>query len=150
MVGQKVLPETFSVYCDPTLQYFHNNALNGYYKYDDEGVKAQRVMNVTNGVLTNFLMSLLEGFPQNNGHGRMVGGNDPVSRQSNLIVEISNGGYRCAAQKMSIDEAKKQHKPYGYFFKTVTSLAFTLTGEGGSLNSFNVTPIEVYRVYVDG
>lgn len=27
---------------------------------------------------------------------------------------------------------------------------FTLTGEGGSLNSFNVTPIEVYRVYVDG
>lgn len=27
---------------------------------------------------------------------------------------------------------------------------FTYTGEGGSLNSFNVTPIEVYRVYVDG
>ena len=151
MVGQKVLPETFSVYCDPTLQYFHNNALNGYYKYDDEGVKAQRVMNVTNGVLTNFLMSRvpLEGFPQSNGHGRMVGGNDPVSRQSNLIVETSKPYTDAQLRKMLIDEAKKQHKPYGYFFKTVTS-GFTLTGEGGSLNSFNVTPIEVYRVYVDG
>ena len=25
-----------------------------------------------------------------------------------------------------------------------------MTGEGGSLNSFNVTPLEVYRIYVDG
>ena len=151
MVGQKVLPETFSVYCDPTLQYYHGNALNGYYKYDDEGVKAQRVNNVTNGVLTNFLMSRvpLEGFPVSNGHGRMVGGNDPVSRQSNLIVETSKPYTDEQLRKMLIDEAKKQKKPYGYFFKTVTS-GFTYTGEGGSLNSFNVTPIEVYRVYVDG
>lgn len=151
MIGQKLLPETFNVFCDPTLQYYHGNALNGYYKYDDEGVKAQRVMNVTNGVLTNFLMSRvpLEGFPQSNGHGRMVGGNDPVSRQSNLIVETSKPYTDAQLRKMLIDEAKKQHKPYGYFFKTVTS-GFTLTGEGGSLNSFNVTPIEVYRVYVDG
>ena len=30
------------------------------------------------------------------------------------------------------------------------TIGFTYTGEGGSLNSFNVTPLEVYRVYVDG
>lgn len=151
MIGQKLLPETFNVFCDPTLQYYHGNALNGYYKYDDEGVKAQKVMNVTNGVLTNFLMSRvpLDGFPVSNGHGRMVGGNDPVSRQSNLIVETTKPYTDEQLRKMLIDEAKKQKKPYGYFFKTVTS-GFTYTGEGGSLNSFNVTPIEVYRVYVDG
>lgn len=151
MIGQKLLPETFNVFCDPTLQYYHGNALNGYYKYDDEGVKAQKVMNVTNGVLTNFLMSRvpLDGFPVSNGHGRMVGGNDPVSRQSNLIVETTKPYTDEQLRKMLIDEAKKQKKPYGYFFKTVTS-GFTFTGEGGSLNSFNVTPIEVYRVYVDG
>lgn len=108
MIGQKLLPETFNVFCDPTLQYYHGNALNGYYKYDDEGVKAQRVMNVTNGVLTNFLMSRvpLEGFPQSNGHGRMVGGNDPVSRQSNLIVETSKPYTDAQLRKMLIDEAK--------------------------------------------
>lgn len=151
MVGQKLLPENFNVFCDPTLQNYHGNALNGYYKYDDEGVKAQRVMNVTNGVLTNFLMSRvpLDGFPVSNGHGRMVGGNDPVSRQSNLIVETTKPYTDEQLRKMLIDEAKKQKKPYGYYFKTVTS-GFTYTGEGGSLNSFNVTPIEVYRVYVDG
>ena len=151
MIGQKLLPETFNVFCDPTLQYYHGNALNGYYKYDDEGVKAQKVMNVTNGVLTNFLMSRvpLDGFPVSNGHGRMVGGNDPVSRQSNLIVETTKPYTDEQLRKMLIDEAKKQKKPYGYFFKTVTS-GFTYTGEGGSLNSFIVTPIEVYRVYVDG
>ena len=50
---------------------------------------------------------------------------------------------------MLIEEAKKQGKEYGYYFRTVTS-GFTFTGEGGSLNSFNVTPLEVYRVYADG
>ena len=130
MIGQKLLPETFNVFCDPTLQYYHGNALNGYYKYDDEGVKAQKVMNVTNGVLTNFLMSRvpLDGFPVSNGHGRMVGGNDPVSRQSNLIVETTKPYTDEQLRKMLIDEAKKQKKPYGYFFKTVTS-GFTYTGE---------------------
>ena len=151
MIGQKVLPETFSVYCDPTLQYYQGNALNGYYKYDDEGVKAQRVCNVDKGILSNYLMSRvpLEGFPVSNGHGRMVGGNDPVSRQSNLIVETSKPYTDEQLRQMLVDEAKRQKKPYGYFFKTVTS-GFTYTGEGGSLNSFNVTPIEVYRVFVDG
>ena len=46
-------------------------------------------------------------------------------------------------------EAKKQGKEYGYYFRTVTS-GYTMTGEGGSINSFNVTPVEVYRVFVDG
>lgn len=50
---------------------------------------------------------------------------------------------------MLIAEAKKQGKEYGYYFQTVTS-GFTYTGEGGSLNSFNVTPLEVFRVFVDG
>ena len=50
---------------------------------------------------------------------------------------------------MLVAEAQKQGKEYGYYFRTVTS-GFTYTGEGGSLNSFNVTPLEVYRVFVDG
>ena len=52
-----------------------------------------------------------------------------------------------ASEMTSYEE--KQNKEYGYYFKEVTS-GFTYTGEGGSLNSFNVTPLEVYRVYADG
>ncbi len=151
MVGQEVLPKEFQVYCDPTLRHYAGTDLNGYYKYDNEGVKAHRVNNVVNGVLQNFLMSRvpLDGFPESNGHGRTSDANDPVSRQSNLVVETNKPYTEAQMRQMLRAEAKKQGKPYGYYFKTVTS-GYTYTGEGGSLNSFNVTPLEVYRIFADG
>lgn len=151
MVGEQVLPREFAVYCDPTLSRYAGTDLNGYYLYDDEGVKARRVDNVVDGVLKEFLMSRvpLDGFPASNGHARTSGGSDPVSRQSNLVIETSRPYTEAQLRKMLKEEAKKQGKEYGYYIRTVTS-GFTYTGEGGSLNSFNVTPLEVYRVYVDG
>lgn len=151
MVGKAVLPETFQVLCDPTLKKYHGQDMNGYYLYDSEGVKARRVDNVVNGVLKEFLMSRvpLDGFPQSNGHGRASGSNDPVSRQSNLIVKSDKPLTDLQLRGALIAECKKQGKEFGYYFKTVTS-GYTMTGEGGSINSFDVTPLEVYRVYVDG
>jgi len=151
MVGKSVLPKTFNVFSDPTLRHYAGTDLNGYYLYDSEGVKARRVQNVKDGILQEFLMSRvpLDGFPVSNGHGRASSGCDPVSRQSNLIVESTQTNTDAQLRQMLIAEAKKQGKEYGYYFKTVTS-GYTLTGEGGSLNSFNVTPVEVYRIYVDG
>lgn len=151
MVGKAVLPPSFQVFSDPTLRHYAGTDLNGCYLYDSEGVKARRVDNVVNGVLREFLMSRvpLDGFPQSNGHGRAVVPNDPVSRQSNLIVESTQTYTDAQLREMLKAEAKRQGKDYGYFFNTVTS-GYTLTGEGGSLNSFNVTPIEVSRIYVDG
>lgn len=151
MVGEQVLPTDFQVYCDPTMRTYAGEYLNGFYLYDDEGVKARRVNAVVNGILSEFLLSRvpLDGFPHSNAHGRTAAGGDPVSRQSNLVVETSNPKTEAELRQMLIEEAKKQGKEYGYFFKEVTS-GFTLTGEDGSLNSFNVTPLEVYRIYVDG
>ena len=151
MVGEQVLPAEFSVYCDPTLTHYAGTDLNGHYVYDDEGVKARRVDNVVGGVLKEFLMSRvpLDGFPASNGHGRATGGGDPVSRQSNLVIETSHPYTDVELRAMLVEEAKRQGKDYGYYIRTVTS-GFTYTGEGGSLNSFNVMPLEVYRVYVDG
>ena len=151
MIGQEVLPKDFQVYSDPTIKHYAGTDLNGYYLYDDEGVKAHRVDNVVNGVLKSFLMSRvpLDGFPQSNGHGRATEDKDPVSRQSNLIVETKRPYTELELRGLLRTEARKQGKPYGYYFKTVTS-GYTYTGEGGSLNSFNVTPLEVYRVFVDG
>lgn len=151
MVGEQVLPSEFQVYCDPLLKRYADTDLYGYYKYDDEGVKARRVDNVVNGVLKEFLMSRvpLDGFPASNGHGRTSGGGDPVSRQSNLVIETTHPYTEEELRAMLVEEARKQGKEYGYYFRTVTS-GFTYTGEGGSLNSFNVTPLEVYRVFVDG
>ena len=148
MVGEKVLPASFSVYCDPTQNYYGKQALNGSYKYDDEGVKARKVQNVENGVLKDFLTCRIpiDGFPSSNGHGRASGGNDPVARQSNLVVETSQPYTEAQLREMLIKEARNQGKEYGYFFRTVTS-GFTITDY---LNAFNVTPVEVFRIYVDG
>lgn len=149
-VGKKILPEFISIYDDPTQESYGNKDLNGHYKYDDEGVKAQRVTVVDNGVLKNFLTtrSPIEGFPRSNGHGRRQYGYKVVARQGNLIVESKNRVSPDSLRKMLIEECKRQNKPYGLIFEDIAG-GFTMTGRGG-LQAFNVTPLLVKRVYTDG
>lgn len=150
MVGEGVLPTSISVFMDPTMKKYHGNALNGYYIFDDQGVRGERVEIVKNGILKDFLMTRtgLDGFPKSNGHARAEFELDPTSRQSNLIVETNAYKTDAELRKLLIEEAKKQDKEYGFFFKSVTG-GFTQTGRTGA-NSFNVTPLEVYKIYVDG
>lgn len=150
-VGQAVMPKSFQVYDDPTLDNYAGTSLYGYYKYDDEAVKAQRVTCVENGVLKNFLVDRtpIDGFPVSNGHGRASEGYDPVSRQSNLIIENTNPYSEEELRNMLIKAIKAEGKEYGYYFRTATS-GMTYLGDGGSINSFGVDPVEVYRVFADG
>ena len=149
-VGQNVLPGHMSVIMDPTIDSYNGEALNGYYKYDDQGIKGKKVTVVENGVLKNFLMSRcpIENFPNSNGHGRAEAGRQPVSRQSNLIVETTKPLSMEQLRKKFIKELKNQDKEYGYLFANVRG-GFTFTGRFIP-NAFNVTPTEVYRVYTDG
>ena len=149
-VGKPVLPSFLSVVFDPTLVEYNGVALNGTYAYDDEGVKARKVVAVDNGILKAFLMSRspIAGFPNSNGHGRRSPGNEVVSRQSNLIVESTNKVSDAELRQMLIEEVKKQGKPYGLYFDQVTG-GYTTTGSRG-LQAFTVIPLIVYRVYADG
>jgi predicted Zn-dependent protease len=149
-VGEKILPDFLSVSFDPTIKRIGNADLNGTYEYDDEGVKAQPVKAVENGVLKNFLMSRspIDGFDHSNGHGRRQPGLEVVSRQSNLIVSSTHSVSDAALRQMLIDEIKRQNKPYGLYFDNITS-GFTTTGRSG-LQAFSVVPVIVYRVYADG
>ncbi len=56
-VGTKVLPDFLSVVFDPTRKKIGGIDLNGWYDYDDEGVKGRPVLAVDKGVLKTFLMS---------------------------------------------------------------------------------------------
>jgi TldD protein len=149
-IGTKVLPDFLSVIFDPTLRKVGGIDLNGWYEYDDEGIKARPVTSVENGVLKTFLMSRspIHGIDQSNGHGRRQPGYEIVSRQSNLIVESSKGVSDARLRQMLIDEIKRQNKPYGLYFADITS-GYTTTGRAG-LQAFKVIPIIVYRVYADG
>ena len=149
-VGTKVLPDFLSVVFDPTLRKMGGVDLNGWYDYDDEGVKARPVTAVENGVLKTFLMSRspIKGFDRSNGHGRRQPGYEVVSRQSNLIVKSSNSVPEAKLRQLLLDEVKRQNKPYGLYFQDITG-GFTTTQRTG-LQAFKVIPVIVYRVYADG
>ncbi len=148
-IGQPILPSFLDVVFDPTLARYRNQELAGYYTYDDEGVKAQRVVVVDKGVLKKFLMSRspVPGFLRSNGHGRAQTGNAPVSRQSNLIVESSRTmPYDQLVQRLKA-EIRTQRKPFGLLFENIEG-GFTFTGRMMP-NAFTVIPTVVYRVYPD-
>lgn len=149
-INQAVLPDFLSVYSDPALKQLNGTDLVGYYPYDDEGVKAQRVTVVDKGILKNFLMSRtpIEGFDHSNGHGRRQQGYEVVARQSNLIVESSQKVSRAELKNKLIEQIKAAHVPYGLYFDDIEG-GFTFT-QRVIPNAFNVRPTVVYRVYPDG
>ncbi len=149
-IGEKVLPEFISVHDNPTLPRWDKTDLRGYFKYDDEGVAAQDVTLVENGVLKTFLLSRspVQNFPKSNGHGRRAPGNKIVSRMANTMIYSTKTTTFKKLREMLIAECKKQDKPYGLMFEDITG-GFTGTRRSGA-QTFKVLPVVVYRVYADG
>jgi predicted Zn-dependent protease len=149
-LGKPILPRFLSVADDPTLETFNGIQLSGHYTYDDEGQPARRVDLIQSGVLKTFLMSRLPiaSFAESNGHGRAQTGRMPTGRQGNLIVSSMKSVPDAKLRQMLIAEAKKQGKPYGLYFADISS-GFAVTTRR-SPQAFQVLPIIVYRVYVDG
>jgi len=149
-VGQEVLPKFLSITDDPTKKEVNGIKLAGNYEYDDEGVPAQRVEVITDGVLKNFLMSRMpiKNFDNSNGHGRNQPGLMPTGRQGNLIVTSSQTVPEKDLRQKLIDEIKKQNKPYGLYFDDIQG-GFTLTTRQLP-QAFQVLPVIVYKVYADG
>jgi TldD protein len=149
-VGEQVLPKFLSVADDPTMHELAGVKLAGSYDYDDEGVPAQRVEVIQNGVLKNFLMSRMpiKGFEHSNGHGRNQPGLMPTGRQGNLIVTSSQTVPEKELRQKLIEEVKKQGKPYGLYFDDIQG-GFTLTTRQLP-QAFQVLPVLVYKVFPDG
>jgi predicted Zn-dependent protease len=149
-VGKAVLPDFLSVVFDPSRRTFNGASLNGFYEYDDDGVKAESVTAVDKGILKTFLMSRspIRGFDRSNGHGRRQMGYDVVSRQSNLFVESSRQVSETKLREMLLAEIERQNKPYGLYFREVTGGYTTMARQG--VQAFKVMPVIVYRVYPDG
>jgi TldD protein len=149
-VGQQVLPTFLSVVDDPTIKELDGVKLAGTYSYDSEGVPAQRVEVIQDGVLKNFLMSRMpiKDFDQSNGHGRNQPGSMPTGRQGNLIVSSTQAVPEADLRQKLIEEVKKEGKPYGLYFDDIQG-GFTLTTRSLP-QAFQVLPVIVYKVYPDG
>jgi TldD protein len=150
LVGQRVMPSFISVIDNPTLRHLANKELNGYYRFDAEGVPAQKVVLVDKGILRSFLMgrSPVKGFIESNGHSRGAPGMPPVARQGNLIVESDQSVPYATLREKLIAEVKKQGKPYGLVFDEIAG-GFTMT-QNFMPQVFALKPLRVWRVYPDG
>jgi TldD protein len=149
-VDQPILPDFLSIVDDTTMRKLGSTDLLGFYEYDDEGVKAHRVVLVDHGVLKNFEMSRspLVGFPHSNGHGRRQLGASPVSRQGNLIVESNKTVTNADLRGKLIELIQQQHKEFGLLIDDIAG-GFTFTGRGQP-QAFQVLPLVVYKVFADG
>lgn len=150
LLNKPILPTFLSVADDPTLKDFNGQPLSGHYAFDDEGQPARKVDLVQDGVLKTFLMSRLPvaSFSQSNGHGRAETGKMPTGRQGNLIVTSTKMVSDAELREMLKAEAKKAGKAYGLFFEDISS-GFAVTTRR-SPQAFQVIPLVVYRVFVDG
>ena len=148
-INEQVISPLISVYDNPTMKYFNNIPLRGYYAYDDEGVASQNVMIIEKGVLSNFLMSRspIKGFDVSNGHGRKQAGYRPVSRMGVTIVEAEQTVPFDTLKQMLKEEIKKQNKPYGLIIDDISG-GFTMI-DTSNPQAFKVNPLLVYKVYPD-
>ena len=147
-MGKQVLPSFLTVVDDPTRATAAGMSLNGFYRFDDEGVPAQAVTLVEKGTLRNFLLSRhpVEGFLKSNGHGRAQLNRRPVARMSNLIVTSSREVSDAELKRMLIAEAKRQGKQYGLIIRDITG-GNTNTSSFG-YQAFKGVPRRVFRVDV--
>lgn len=131
----RVLPTFLSVVDDPTLRNFLGKRLIGSYQFDSEGVKAQPVEAIENGILTNYLVGRqpLRDFPASNGHGRAGTGAAASPSLGVLLLKSSEPRSPEDLKKRVIEVVKERGLPYGYRVETL--------GQPGN------TPRLLYRVY---
>src|SRR2546421_706530 len=146
-IGKPILPFFLTILDDPTQRAAGPVSLNGYYRFDDQGVPGQRTPLVEKGVLKTFLMSRapVQGVsPHSNGHGRSAPGRDPVARMSNLIVESARTMPWPKLKEALIAEAKRQEKPFGLVIRDVTG--GNTDTSGYAYQAFKGQPRLVYKV----
>jgi TldD protein len=130
----RVLPNFLSVVDDPTLKDFQGKSLVGSYGVDSEGVKAQAVTAIENGMMANYLVGRqpIRDFSTSNGHGRAAPGNFPGPSLGVLVVKSSEAQSPEELKKKVIQMVTDQGLAYGYRVETL--------GPGNS-------PRLLYRVY---
>ena len=130
----RVLPNFLSLVDDPTMKDFQGKSVVGGYAVDSEGVKAQAVHVIENGMLTNYLVGRqpLRDFPASNGHGRAAAGSGPGPSLGVLLLKSSEAQSPEDLKKKVMQMVTDQGGPYGYRVDTL--------GPGNS-------PRLLYRVY---
>jgi predicted Zn-dependent protease len=145
-IGKPILPSFISVLDDPTMRKVGNVSLNGYYRFDDEGVFARPVTLVDHGILRNYLKSRtpVKGSLESNGHGRAEGTLDPIGRMANTIVKSDKMVPYAQLKQMLLEEVRRQKKAFGLIISDISGGQTNTTTY--DFQAFKGMPRIVYRV----
>ena len=145
-IGKPILPSFISVLDDPTMRKVGNVSLNGYYRFDDEGVFARPVTLVDHGILRNYLKSRtpVKGSLESNGHGRAEGTLDPIGRMGSTIVRSDKVVPYATLKQMLLEEIKRQKKAFGLIIADISGGQTNTTTY--DFQAFKGMPRIVYRV----
>lgn len=159
-VGTRVLPPSVSLVDDPTLKDYQGHWLQGNYEVDDEGVKAQRVSMVENGVLKNLLMSRRPGpdFQASNGHARSANLSTPQPLSSNLFFQSNEPLKSADLRKKFLDACRADGHDWCIEVKRMDNPALASVRQedfsefigsiAGGIATGERMPLLIYRVYV--
>jgi TldD protein len=131
-VGLRVLAPNLSIADDPTAREGAGKALIGGYKIDDEGVAAQRVEVVKDGVLKTLLTSRTPSVKgqSSNGHARRIAdGGAFHGSATNLFVSGKNALPRKALEQRLVAAAQAEGLKYGIVIKRFDDAAVTAVPE---------------------
>jgi TldD protein len=162
-IGSRVLPSSVTLVDDPTSPEFSNTPLFGRYAVDEEGVRAEKVTLVENGILKSELMSRRPGPDSNgsNGHGRSAFLADAKPTLSNLIFRSTETLSPEEMKKKFLDlcraEKRSDREQYCLVVRQLDNPALSLLHQedfsellasfGGGAGTGDRLPLVVYRLY---
>lgn len=158
-LGARVLPPSVTLVDDAGAKEFNGTPLIGGYTVDDEGVRAQKVTLVENGMLKGELMSRRPGpdFDQSNGHGRAAFLNDAKPTMTNLFFQSTETLSPADLKKKFLDACRAEKLSYCLVVREMDNPALSLLHQedfsellasfGGGAGTGDRLPLVVYRVY---
>jgi TldD protein len=160
-MGARVLPTSVSLVDDPSATEFHGTPLLGGYSVDDEGVRAQKVTIVDDGIVKQLLMSRRPGpdGDQSNGHGRSAFLNDAKPTMSNLFFNATDTLSPVDMKKKFLDECRSEKLPYCLVVREMDNPAISLLHQddfsellasfSGGAGTGDRLPLIVFKIYPD-
>ncbi len=157
-LNTRVLPAGVTLRDDPSMKALAGTALIGSYDVDEEGVPAEKVTIVEDGMLRSLLMSRRPGqdLGRSNGHGRAAGLSEPRPAMSNLFFESAQGVSPAELRKKFLESCKAEGREWCAVVKQMDNPALSMQRQDEFAEAFMAggggggdrVPLLVYRVYV--
>jgi TldD protein len=157
-IGTRVLPASVTLVDDPQAKEFKGTPLIGGFSVDDEGVRAQKVTLVENGVLKDLLMSRRPGpdSDRSNGHGRSAFLTDAKPTMSNLIFTSTETISSAELKTRFVEKCRDEGLSYCLIVKQMDNPSLSLLHQdefsellasfGGGAGTGDRLPLIVYKI----